>query len=147
MPFPRPLDLLLPELVETIERGVQVFVQAYRPAAIAGATIAQVPNGEKSLQYWNSQQLNLVIDGREYLAALFDNSMERVIQANWTCNLYLACLMHAGRISEHKLIRMLATSDPRERENLLQDDTFFYRDEVPGTRALFERHMKASDHA
>ena len=87
-----------------------------------------------------------MVDGQEYLAALFDNDLQQVFQANWSCNLYLSCLMHSGRMSEHRLVRLLSAENQVEREALLSDETFFYNDQVPGTKALFQRHKKTDTH-
>ena len=51
--------------------------------------------GREAAAYWNSQQLNVVIDGRETLIALLDNELTQIHQALWSNSLYLSCLMHA----------------------------------------------------
>ena len=54
--FPAPLAQLLPQLEETIARGVAVFVQVHQPTTLAGAQVAQTYQGEQILAYWASAQ-------------------------------------------------------------------------------------------
>lgn len=144
--FPKPLQLILPEIRNAINRGVEVFIETYQPIEIRGAYIAIPTQWKRTLNYWNSQQLNLVVDGKEYIAALFSNDLENIYQANWSCNLYLACLMHSGRMSEHRLVSLLSETNQQKKETLLSDESFFYNDQVPGVKALFQRHQKSNHH-
>ena len=54
--FPKPLQLILPEIKEAISRGIEVYIEAYEPIEIPGATIAIPPQWKRTVSYWNSQQ-------------------------------------------------------------------------------------------
>lgn len=141
--FPGALDALAPAIAATCKRGVRTYVEAYRDITIPGARIVVVPGGEKSLQAWKSEQLNLVVDGREHLLALLDAGLQRVHQAVWSRSVYLSCILHAGRMSELALIeQMIAAKGDRKRTAALSKH-FFRNSSVPGHHELMRRY--ASD--
>ena len=47
-------------------------------------------------EYWKSQQLNLVVDGKEHLRALLCDDVSEVYQATWSRNPYLSNMLHMG---------------------------------------------------
>lgn len=147
--FPLALDYVIEPLQKAVERGIKVIVQSYSPVSIAGADILTTPNHDEVISYWQSQQLNLISDGKESLVSLFDQSMSRVFHATWSTNVYLSCILHAGRVCEQSIHKLLAVPDSdsklREIEEILQEQSFFRNSEVPGVQALFERHMVVSE--
>jgi len=143
--FPRALGELTPALTRTARRGVQVIVEAYASTEIEGADIVVVPEGERSLEAWRSEQLNVIVDGREHLLALLSEDLREVHQAVWSRSLYLSCLHHAGRMSEITVIRMLnetAKAGGRRGRGPLQRHPFFRNSEVPGHRELLQRFAR-----
>ena len=93
---------------------------------------------DKQVAAWRSEQLNVVVDGREHLLALLSEDISEVHQAVWSRSVYLSCIHHAGRMSEITLIkRMLEASG--EESGALERHRFFRNDEVPGHRALLRR--------
>jgi HTH-type transcriptional regulator, sugar sensing transcriptional regulator len=143
--FPRVLGELADALARTARRGVQVVVEAYVPTEIEGADIVVVPEGERSLEAWHSEQLNIVVDGREHLLALLSEDLREVHQAVWSRSLYLSCLHHAGRMSEITVIRMMnenAGAERRRRRATLDRHPFFRNSEVPGHRELLQRFAR-----
>lgn len=135
--FPRALERLLPELASAIGRGVEVVVEAYAPIEIAGARIAVVPNGERTLALWRSEQLNLAVDGRKHLAALLSPDLTRVYQAVWSSSPYLSCLHHAGRLCENTVVRLLqCRDDPERMAEVLAEHRFFIDGEIPGQQEI-----------
>ena len=143
--FPNALERIAPDLRDAASRGIAVYVQAYAPIEIEGAHIIVAPMGREAAAYWNSQQLNLVIDGRETLIALLDNELTQIHQALWSNSLYLSCLMHAGMTSEqtiHRLLEARTASDAhRSIHAVLDEHRFFLNTDVPGQKELFARFV------
>lgn len=143
--FPLSLDAVLPELKSAIKRGVTVLVQCYSEITIKGADVFITQDYDDVISYWKSQQLNVVVDGSESLIALFDKSMSTVFHATWSTNLYLSCVTHAGRVYEQTIHKLMAVPDSpnklQEIEKILKSQKFMRHANVPGLRALFERHM------
>lgn len=140
--FPASLERIRPLITAACKRGVQTLVEAYAPVSIDGATVAVFPRGDKTLDSWRSEQLNIVIDGREHLLALLSADLETVYQAVWSNSLYLSCIHHAGRVSEHTLIAMLAANidqQPSEALALLRRHRFMFDGQVLGQQELVER--------
>lgn len=139
--FPKALDRLTPAIEEAARRGVEVFVEAYRPTRIEGADVVVVPDGQLSLEAWRCEQLNLVVDGREHVLALLSEDLGKVFQAVWSSSIYLSCLHHAGRMSEITLIRLMDRGEVVDAALLdtLRQHRFFRNSEVPGHRELVRR--------
>jgi hypothetical protein len=97
----------------------------------------------KSLSHWDSQQLNLIIDGEEYLVALMDSSIKKVLQATWSNNYYMACILHAGRMHEQTIIKLNAIKNKdnyeEEVKRILQKQKYFYNSNIPGFDKLLNR--------
>src|SRR5581483_7727318 len=68
--FPAALEAMLPSIKVAVGKQLQVFVQSYRPVQIKGALVATPNIGTDVQTFWGSEQLNVVIDGRECLIAL-----------------------------------------------------------------------------
>lgn len=140
--FPEVLALVLTDVERAAARGVQVLLQVYAPVAVAEAETVLVPIGQDVIDHWQSQQLNLVVDGQELLVALLDSNLKAVHQALWSRSLYLACMLHAGFSHEHLVHRMLqAKQDPEMLASLLDRPRFFLNTEVPGKEELFRRFL------
>ncbi len=141
--FPKTLDQLRPAIRAAIDRGVDVFVQVYAPVEIPGARVALTHKSETVLSFWRSQQLNVVVDGREVLLALLHDDFQGVHQAIWTASLYLACMLHAGMIREHTLHAICELRErerfPASVEETLDQQLFFHNARIPGQRQLFAR--------
>ena len=136
--FPRSLERIAPAVIAAAARGVEVFVEAYSPIDLPGARVAIFPNGADTLATWRSEQLNVVVDGREHVLALLTSDLSAIRQALWSNSLYLSCIHHAGRLCEHTLVAMMK-ADPDEALRLLEEHRFFARSRVPGQRELVER--------
>lgn len=143
--FPNALDRLMPSVNETVSRGVEVLVQAYAPVRIPGASVITPQMGEASVSLWQSEQLNLVIDGRECIVALLDRDLERVHQGIWSRSLYLSCILLAGIRSEHTIHRLRACMEGRgaltRMREALQSHTFFVNSDISGQRELMQRFV------
>jgi sugar-specific transcriptional regulator TrmB len=143
--FPAALAAIMPSIRRCVKRGVAVYVEAYEPIAIEGASVALAPGSGRPPEQWGSQQLNVVVDGREHVAALLSNDLRTVYQAVWSESRYLSLLLHSGRLCEHTLARLIASREQgqpeRERIRLLDEHPFFMQSEVPGQRELLARHL------
>jgi len=140
--FPRALERLTPWIAAACKRGVEVFVEAYAPAKIPGAKVVLAPSSQQVLEHWRSEQLNVVVDGREHLLALLSSDLTEIRQAVWSNSLYLSCLHHAGRLCEHTLVAAMEQASlnrPDEVLRLLREHGFFIKSEVPGQQELLAR--------
>jgi hypothetical protein len=146
--FPRALERMAAAAARAAARGVDVRVQANREVELPGCDVVLAVTGERSIQRWGAEQLNLVVDGREVLVALIGAELDRVHQALWSRSLYLSCVLHAGRLSEHTLHRIrdsfddLPASSPTRQT--FDRHRFFVDADVPGQRALYERFADAT---
>lgn len=149
--FPRALAELVPAIEQAIVRKVKVFVQAYEPISIDGAHVVVTPIGAKAVSHWKSEQLNLVADGREHLLALLSDDLRTVYQAIWSQSVYLSCILHAGRVSEHTIHRLMALRDrrklPRGVTDILDEHPFFITSDVPGQKELLARFTGTGENA
>ena len=139
--FPRPLRAILPSIEAAIAHGVTVYVEAYEPVRIKGANVVVAEVGPQVLEQWRTQQLNVVIDGRESLTALMDDDMTEVHQGLWTNSLYLSLLMHSGRLAEHTLLRLHNAPDTKLRA-ILKSHAFLLNSAVPGHSELLARYAR-----
>ncbi len=140
--FPQPLKELFDDIVQAANRGVTVWVQAYEPIRIPGIDVVVAYDSERVMQFWKSQQLNLVADAKESLLALFSNGLAEVRHATWSNALYLSCIMHAGLVREHTFHRIMSrqgkTGFPTWLNRILQAEPFFHTVKLPGQQKLFE---------
>ncbi len=147
--FPAALDRIADSVRAAARRGVNVFVEAYRPVEIPKASVVHAAVSVAATEHWRSEQLNVVIDGREHLIALLSRDLETVYQAVWSNSLYLSCIQHAGRLCEHTLVRMVAAADagatPAEVVQILREHRFFVSADVPGQKELMDRFVESSE--
>jgi sugar-specific transcriptional regulator TrmB len=146
--FPAALEAVRAALLRAVARRVRVFVEAYAPCTLPGAEVVVVEHGPLTIRRWRSEQLNVVIDGREHVAALLSQDLSRVYQAIWSDSLYLSCLMHAGRLAEHTLIRMTRLKRqrgvPPAMRRVLDEHPFFANSQVPGHAEIVGRFAGAA---
>lgn len=144
--FPSALERISASIRKAADRGVRVLVEAYQPVRIPGAQVVSARFASAAPDQWRSEQLNVVIDGREHLIALLSSDLASVHQAVWSNSLYLSCIHHAGRACEHTLVRMIEAQDrgaaPDAILRLLKEHRFFLSDEVPGQKELLRRHVE-----
>lgn len=138
--FPNALELVTPIIEEAAKRDIEIYVEAYKPTLIENVDVVCADFGERNLEYWNSQQLNLIIDGEEYLMTLMDNSLSKVIQATWSNNIYMSCMLHAGLLREQTLLKIHAEYNSPDFEtktkSILDKQSFFYNSNIPGFNKL-----------
>lgn len=142
--FPLALQAILPSIETAVGHGVEVYVEAYAPVRIEGAHVAVADVGERVLEQWRSQQLNVIVDGRESLTALLDTSLTEVFQGLWTDSRYLSCLMHSGRLAEHTLVRMRNAAGT-ELGEILAKHPFLLHGGVPGHAWILDRYRKKGE--
>ncbi|HVG24822.1 MAG TPA: helix-turn-helix domain-containing protein [Thermoanaerobaculia bacterium] len=137
--FPAAAEKIRPAVEKAIRRGVKVYVQAYDDTVIKGAIHITPPDPAAVLAYWQSEQLNVVVDGEQCLVALLTRSLDGIHQALWSNSPYLAALLHGGLTAEHTLHRLSAATNERAMRRILGEHRFFLHDELPGSRALLAR--------
>lgn len=141
--FPKTLQRVIPIIEETAQRGIDIYVEAYKDVEIKGADVVNINKsvGSQTLDHWKSQQLNLIIDGEEHLITLMDNKLEKVIQAVWSNNNYISCILHAGSLREQTVFKIQNEIDNPDFENvakaILKKQKFFFNSDIPGFNRLF----------
>ena len=145
--FPEPLSKVLGIIEKTIKRGVDVFIEVYGPIEIKGAKVAYSEVGSEALKYWKSQQLNLIVDGKEHLLALMNNNLTRVLQAKWSNSLYVSNMLLAGSLREQVVMRLLNIMDEpdfgEQAKEILNNQKFFYNSNIPGVDLLFKLYSRS----
>ena len=141
--FPAALGAVAAAVTAAAARGVRVHVEAYAPCDLPGADVIVIEHGPLTRRRWRSEQLNVVVDGREHVAALLSEDLSQVYQAIWSDSLYLSCLMHAGRVSEHTLIKLMRLKRtpgvPAPIRRILDEHPFFANSQVPGLAEIVQR--------
>ena len=141
--FPLPLHALMPAIQKVIARGVEVYLQVYEPIELTGAHMILPSSFPVVLKYWNSQQLNLVVDGKEYVLALFNQDLTEVYQAAWSRNLYLSCMFHKGLSNEFTITQIMEEiRKPDALKNIneiLENQSRLSGGEIPGVSELLQR--------
>jgi len=106
--FPEPLRILLSDIEEAAARGVSIGVIHYRSEATPRSTAtARSFDAEGILESIPGAILQCAVDGRQYLAALFEPSGE-LNTAFWTESLLVAGLGHNGLATEFGYTRLAA---------------------------------------
>jgi sugar-specific transcriptional regulator TrmB len=140
--FPKALQAILPSIGAAIARNVAVYVEAYAPVEIEGANVVLAHNYSQVESFWRSEQLNVVVDGREHLLALLSEDLSQLHVGIWSQGLYLSCLAHAGRLCEHTLQRLLGAKGEAAMRKILAEHQFFLTSNVPGQQELMARHIR-----
>jgi HTH-type transcriptional regulator, sugar sensing transcriptional regulator len=142
--FPRAWEAIAASASKAIARGVELHVQTYAPVEIEGASahVVAAP-GDAVLDYWRCEQLNIIVDGRQHLLALFSPELDRVYQVFWSHSLYVSSLLHGGFLGEqtiHKLLHMLEEKrSPAAIRRAIRAHRFFLSSDVPGQKELLAR--------
>jgi sugar-specific transcriptional regulator TrmB len=144
--FPGSLKKIKPLLEPLVKRGVEVFVEAYAPVNVVKGVSVMIPEiGDESLKHWNAQQLNIAVDGKEMLVALFRKDMSDLVQANYSNNLYLSCLMYNGLLNEHLVHAFSRATSMKEIEQLRKKRRYLFNAGVPGLEQLFRLYQGKHD--
>ena len=144
--FPKAWEAIRPAVEKAIARGVRVQLQTYEPVDVATEKVVVAYPAAAVLEYWGSEQLNIVIDGRQHLLALLSADLERVHQAVWSSSLYLATLLHAGMTSEQTIHRLLHMTEKKKPAaaivRALREHKFLKDSRVPGQLELLARFKR-----
>ena len=145
--FPEPLKKVKDIIEKAIERGVEVYIQVYKSTEIKGANIAYTEVASEALKYWQSQQLNLMTDGEEHLLVLMNNSLSKVLQAKWSNNLYVSCMLLGGSLREQVIMNLMQKLDEpdfeKQAKEILRNQKFFYNSDIPGVDLLFKLYSRS----
>ena len=141
--FPNILNNLKDDINKLAGRGVSIYIQAYANTKLDKRISLVVPDvSGEVLGYWDAEQLNIVADGKEMLVSLFNKELSTLIQATYSDNLYLACMMHAGIMSEHKVHLFSKATTMAEVKAIVKGQQFFLNSNVPGLSLLFSQYKK-----
>jgi sugar-specific transcriptional regulator TrmB len=88
--FPLALDKLRDDIRATIARGKKVAVNVYAPDRVPGARMTQTYEGFGFLEHVPANWITLSIDSEELLIAVLSKNDDRVLQATWSANTFLA---------------------------------------------------------
>jgi hypothetical protein len=135
-----PLADLARDLAQTAARGVQVAARTERAASVDGVEVVEIPaRGAAAEEPWSGEWLTLVVDGAEYLLAVF-SADQALHQGVWSSSRFLAWVYHSGLASEITLdltYRLVASGAPRSQVRAAVDRL---RDlapaDAPGRRTL-----------
>jgi sugar-specific transcriptional regulator TrmB len=140
--FPNALQRIKKDIQQV--KGKEVFVQAYEEPGLDNHISLVVPEiSAKVLAYWDAEQLNIAVDGKEMLVALFSKKLDKLVQATYSNNLYLSCMVYSGILNEHKVHRFSKAKTMQEVEKIRSKQKFFLNSKVPGLDMLFEMYKKA----
>ncbi len=99
--FPAALHNITEKINKLAKKGVEVYVQAYAPIVLDRKVPLIIPDiNNYSLHYWQAEQLNIAVDRKEVLVALFNKDLDKLIHATYSNNIYLSCIMYSGISSE-----------------------------------------------
>ncbi len=144
--FPNPYKRVKAEIANAIKRGVKVYIQVYEPTELRGANIAYTSVAAKALEYWQSQQMNLIIDGEQHLLTLMNNDLTKVLQAKWSNNLYVSCMHFAGFMREQVIMHLMNNMNDEnfadKARKILNEQKFFFNSAVPGVEKLFKLYSR-----
>ena len=88
--FPLALDKLRGDIKAAIARGRKVAVDVYTPDRIPGARMTLTYEGFGFLEQVKANWITLSIDSEELLIAVLSRDDQRVLQATWSANTFLA---------------------------------------------------------
>lgn len=141
--FPKVVPVLIEDIKKAAGRGVDVYLQVYEPVEVKGARVLLIDSFQNVLQYWKSQQLNLIIDGQEHILALLDEEMSNVHQATWSRNLYLSSMLHMGFSNHYATfsIRQVTASKSFEKDvkKILEEQKMLSSGKIPGVEEMLQR--------
>lgn len=141
--FPKPLEIIGNDLNKLAKKGIDVFVEAYDEIELDKSISVSMPIvRNESLKYWNAQQLNVAIDGKEMLVAIFNADLTEVIQATYSNSNYLACIMFIGLLNEHRVHKFMNAKTMKEFEEVKNGQKYFYNSKIPGVESLFKLYKK-----
>lgn len=141
--FPKALKQIAHLLEETGRRDIQIHIEAYEEIKIPNTKITISKSiGDTATRYWNSQQLNIMVDGEVHLIALMDNDLKIVKQAVFSHNIYMSCILLASSLKEQTVIELLNIQESENFENeakeILNQAKFFYNTDIPGFKKLMK---------
>jgi sugar-specific transcriptional regulator TrmB len=88
--FPLALDKLRGDIEAAIARGKKVAIDVYAPDRIPGARMTHTYEGFGFLEHVPANWITVSTDGEELLLAVLTPDDDRVLQATWSANTFLA---------------------------------------------------------
>ena len=92
--FPLTVHFFAADLEAAAKRGVQIAAKVYAPVTIKGVTLVRPDEFARVLSVWPGQQINIAIDGEQFLTALLSQDASTVHQALWSNSTFLSCFYY-----------------------------------------------------
>jgi sugar-specific transcriptional regulator TrmB len=109
--FPEALSWVEAPLAAAARRGVHVAVKTYAPVSSSGIDAVVLAGGDKVLERWPGQWLNVVVDGREFLLSYSSVDGTELHQALWSRSPYVSWAYHSALTSEIGEARLVEALD------------------------------------
>ena len=95
----------------SVHWGVTVAGTSYGPTADVPAPFIVSRGADYVFRRWPGQQVMLVADAREHLAALLSRDGRQLLHGVWSDSAWLACAHHNGLACEVRLLALPAGAD------------------------------------
>lgn len=89
-----------PTIAETARAGTLVAAKLYQSDRLPRAKVVVDPDGARVMKDWKGDWLNIIADGREFLASFFPSGHEEPAMAYWSPNNLLAWTYHSSLAAE-----------------------------------------------
>jgi sugar-specific transcriptional regulator TrmB len=104
--FPPQVEKMRKALERAVRRHVRVMMKAYSPVTFPGVDLVISDLGPE-ISSWPGELLFAVADGSDYVMAFVHDASNRVLEAVWSQNLYLAIIAYNSLLGEWLLSRLL----------------------------------------
>ncbi|WP_461303886.1 TrmB family transcriptional regulator [Aureisphaera sp.] len=145
--FPIPYREIETNIQNAIKRGVTVHLISYsNDVELKGANIVVSSIGPSIMEKWKSQQLNIVVDGKDSLISLFNNDLSELHHASWSTNPYLCYTLHSLLMNYNTTTRIINTKNTNNKlaeiEGIIKNQEDFIQSDASGFHLL----MKNENH-
>jgi HTH-type transcriptional regulator, sugar sensing transcriptional regulator len=104
--FPKPLEILKPDLEKAAKRGVHILILGYGPTEVAGCEVIAPRKEVPDLAKWDGDWLNVAVDCSGFMYSLIKLDGRGVHRSVWSRDVYLAVLAYNGMLNEQVLRRV-----------------------------------------
>ncbi|MBN2009600.1 hypothetical protein JW960_09685 [candidate division KSB1 bacterium] len=147
--FPSILELLKPDIETVASQGVKVAINAYESLQIANTKIFERPNGQKIINGWPGEWINIIVDGDQFLIALFERGLKNVIQAIWSGSPYITWVYYSALMAQFQLSaiqqKLQTATHLGEIKDLLRANEAFFPLNASGYQKLIKRFKQFGD--
>ena len=142
--FPVPMELLRADIVDALDRGLEVGIKAYAPVEFPRGSYLVAEDRTGVSSRWPGQWMNVVADSQELVIAYLSEDGTRVHQALWTSSAYIGFIYQGALASEISLTQLAHVENPGpELAQALEADRRFTRPDLRGFVRLQQRFAKS----